>query len=117
MVDRTDEGIRTYEHMIADMDRGNIENGDVIICQKIIACMDVAAIITVESRQNFRIVPDAAEEVSDSLNPLFVIRNRYSIESFRHFHGMELAGIDGRIEDVKRKSCVQFFNFCHHDKP
>ena len=82
MVDRTDEGIRTYEHMIADMDRGNIENGDVIICQKIIACMDVAAIITVESRQNFRIVPDAAEEVSDSLNPLFVIRNRYSIESF-----------------------------------
>ncbi len=43
--------------MIADMDRGNIENGDVIICQKIIACMDVAAIITVESRQNFRIVP------------------------------------------------------------
>ena len=103
--------------MAADIDRGNIEDGDIIIGQEIISCMDVAAIVAVEPRQNFGIFPDTAEEVSDGLDPFPVIRNRYSIQSFRHLHGMELAGIHGRIGDVIRKPRIQFFYFSHDGQP
>ena len=113
MVDGGDEGAGTNHDVVADGDRSDVEDGDIVVGEEVVSDMDVFPVVAVEDGVDPRVVADGAEEGADGFLDGSEVGEVGVVESTASFEGVFFVGADVGAPKVVFEACLKFLGFCH----
>ena len=108
-----DKGVRAYHYIVADTDFPDVEDSQIIVPGKVVADIDVLAVVAVEGLGNPYLVTLVTEVFREASVLRLIVRIVNGIVFTAEEDGPLFEGLHFRIIVAVLQSCLEFFQLCY----